>query len=345
MPKHIFRLILLLGAFAILAYAAKEFLTVSSFYQYGHYRGDSVAEIASDKPKYQGKAYCQDCHAEQFAAWSKGAHNRADAGKIVRCETCHGPAGGRDENSFIKHVSTGPVHPENLKLAVPTNTRQLCTLCHEKMPARPAQQPQIVVAEHAGEQQCAVCHDPHSPLLNLVATKPMAQAGAAAAGEAKAANCVGCHGVQGVSVGLPGPTLAGQKAAYLLESFMAYKTGARDNPMMGTFAKAASDEDAANLAAYYSGLTCESTLTAERQAEAPGRAPAAQCSGCHGADGVSTNPAWPNLVGLSKDYLVAALNAYRSGKRENALMGGAAKSLSDADIDSIADYYAGASCK
>ena len=345
MPRHIFRLVLLLVVFAAVAYAAKEFLTVDSFYQYGHYRGDSVAEIASDKPKYQGTAYCESCHAEQFAAWSDGVHNSPDAGNSVICETCHGPAGGRDGNGVFVHASTGPVHPDNLKLAVPSDTRELCTLCHEKMPARPAGQPQIVVAEHAGEQQCALCHDPHSPLLNLVAAASAAPPGDAAAGEAKAADCVGCHGPGGVSVGLAGPTLAGQKAAYLVEAFKAYKTGARADPMMAAFAQIVSDEESANLAAYYSGLTCESSLDADRQAASPGRAAAARCVACHGADGVSANPAWPNLVGLSKDYLAAALNAYRNGARANALMGGAAKSLSEADIESVADYYAGAACQ
>lgn len=344
MPRHIVRLILLLVAAAALGYAAIALLTVESFYQYGHYRGDSVAEIAADKPKFQGTAYCQACHAEQFAAWSQGVHNRPDAGKSVACETCHGPAGGREGGTF-EHRSRGPNHPDNLKLVVPGDTRELCTLCHEKLPARPAAQPQIVVAEHAGSEQCAVCHNPHSPLLGLAATAPPAQAGDAAAGAVKAADCIGCHGAEGVSVGLPGPTLAGQKAAYLVEAFLAYKTGARAEPMMGAFAQMASEEDAANLAAYYAGLRCESALTADRQAASPGRAAAARCVACHGADGVSANPAWPNLVGLSRDYLVAALNAYRDGARANAPMGGAAKSLSDADIASAADYYAGAACR
>jgi len=52
-----------MAAFGAAAYAAKIFLTTDSFYDYGHYRGSSVAEIASDKPKYKGTAYCQSCHA------------------------------------------------------------------------------------------------------------------------------------------------------------------------------------------------------------------------------------------------------------------------------------------
>jgi cytochrome c553 len=345
MPRHISRLLLLMAVFAVVAYAGKEFLTVDSFYQYGHYRGDSVAEVAADKPKYQGADYCQSCHAEQFAAWSDGIHNSPDAAKSVGCETCHGPAGGRDDLGKFVHASTGPVHPDNLKLAVPGDTRELCTLCHEKMAERPAEQPQIVVAEHAGEQQCGVCHNPHSPSLKPVAAATAAPPGDAAAGEAKAADCIGCHGPGGISVGLAGPTLAGQQAAYLVEAFSAYKTGARAEPMMAAFAQIVSDEESANLAAYYSGLTCESSLDAEKQAASPGRAAAAACVACHGADGASPNPAWPNLVGLSKEYLAAALNAYRDGGRKNAMMAGIVSASSDTDIDSVADYYAGAGCK
>lgn len=345
MPRHVSRLVLLIVVFAVVVYAAKQYFTVHSFYEYGHYRGDSVAEIASDKPIFQGTAYCQSCHAVEFATWSEGVHNNPDAGKIVKCEICHGPAGGRDDLGMFVHASTGPVHPENLKLAVPADTRQLCPLCHERMPARPAQQPQIVVAEHAGTQQCTACHNPHSPSLNLVSPASMTQLGDAAAGEAKAADCIGCHGAAGVSTVPTVPTLAGQKSAYLIEAFNAYQTGARANPTMNYYAEGKSDEDAGDLAAYFASLTCESTLTADKQATSPGRAAAAQCAACHGADGVSTNPAWPNLVGQSKDHLVAALTAYRNGARTNTIMAGVANKLSDTDIENVAVYYASATCK
>jgi hypothetical protein len=76
MPKHISRLVILIVAFGAAAYAAKVFFTADSFYAYGHYRGNSVAEIASDKPKYKGSEYCQACHAERYAEWSQGAETR-----------------------------------------------------------------------------------------------------------------------------------------------------------------------------------------------------------------------------------------------------------------------------
>ena len=188
-----------------------------------------MAEIARDKPKYQGTAYCQSCHAAQFAEWSKGVHDSVDIGKVVKCEVCHGPAGGRDPQQHYINAATGLVHPDNLKLVVPTDTRALCTLCHEQMPGRPLQQAQIVIEDHAGTQQCTLCHNPHSPRTFDGTLAAPAHPGDAAAGKNKSETCAGCHGAAGISAGLPGPTLAGQNQAYLAAALPAYKTGKRSN--------------------------------------------------------------------------------------------------------------------
>jgi len=332
-------------AFAAVAYGAKRYFTVDSFYEFGHYRGDSVAQIASDKPKYKGTAYCESCHAERFAEWSKGIHNSVDVGKVVKCEVCHGPAGGRDSPGMFVNSPTGPDHPNDLKLAVPTDSRKLCTLCHEKIAGRPAQQPQIVVADHAGDQQCTVCHNPHSPMLGLAPVAAAAPHGDAEQGKAKAELCVACHGAEGVSVDLPGPTIAGQKAMYIVEAIKAYSTGARDNPLMSAAMQDVSGSDGENLAAHFSGLKCESTLNSEKQAALAAQATVSKCVACHGAGGTSSNAAIPNLVGQSKDYLIAALGAYKDGTRKSVMMTGVAKDLSDASVESAAAYYANASCK
>ena len=106
-----------------------------------------------------------------------------------------------------------------------------------------------------------------------------------------------------------------------------------------------SDADIANLAAYYAGLKCESSLNADKQATLAGRTTATMCIACHGADGLSANRAWPHLVALSKNYLIERLKAYRDGTRKNAMMAGIANGLSDADIENVAAYYASAGCK
>ena len=346
MPRHIFRLILLILVCVVVGYGAKRFFTAHSFYEYGHYRGDSVAEIASDKPKFKGVGYCASCHAKQIAEWSNGVHNSSDIGKIVKCEVCHGAGGDRDVLGPFKASATGADHPKNLKMVVPTDTRKLCTLCHERMTGRPLQQRQIVVADHAGTQQCTVCHNPHSPRLNLTPPAETAtQAGDPVIGKAKAAACAGCHGAEGVAKNLPGPSLAGQNAGYLAEALKAYGTGGRDNPMMNPAAKATTPEDAGHLAAYFSGLKCEAQPASDAQAVTAGQAVASKCTACHGADGHASNGAWPSLTGLSKDYLLNAIKAYKGGARSNGMMAGVVKDLSNSDSESVAAYYASAACK
>ena len=345
MPKHIVRLILVIMGFAVVAVAARNYLTDKSFYEYGHYRGDAIPEIARDIPKYQGVAYCKSCHAAQFAEWSEGVHDSADIGKVVKCEVCHGPAGGRDPQQGFINATTGPLHPTSLKLVVPTDTRVLCTLCHEKMPGRPLQQAQIVIKDHAGTQQCTLCHNPHSPRMFFGSPPPPSNPGTAAAGKDKTATCAVCHGVEGVSANLPGPTLAGQNEAYLLEALTAYKTGKRNNPMMTPFAASVGDGDIGNIAAYFSGLKCGSALNAADQAAEARKAGASVCTSCHGANGIGTDRGWPNLAGQSKDYLANALKAYVSGARSNVVMSALTKGMSDADVEKLAVYYASPGCK
>jgi len=76
---------------------------------------------------------------------------------------------------------------------------------------------------------------------------------------------------------------------------------------------------------------------------AAGKAKAALCASCHGADGMAVMPAYPNLAGQNEAYLVAALTAYRNKDRNGgmaAIMQMQAASLSDDDINNIAAYYA-----
>jgi cytochrome c553 len=64
-----------------------------------------------------------------------------------------------------------------------------------------------------------------------------------------------------------------------------------------------------------------------------------QCQSCHGKDGISKLPGAPNLAGQGQDYMIAALNAYRSGERKNDIMNTIAQSLKDADIADVTAYY------
>ena len=76
----------------------------------------------------------------------------------------------------------------------------------------------------------------------------------AAAGKAKAAACVGCHGPDGMSFIPTYPNLKGQKAAYLVKQLKDFKSGARKDPIMAAQSAALSDADMANIGAYYESL-------------------------------------------------------------------------------------------
>ncbi len=78
---------------------------------------------------------------------------------------------------------------------------------------------------------------------------------------------------------------------------------------------------------------------------AAGKAKSATCAACHGADGNSVNPEWPNLAGQVPEYLVKQLQDYKSGARQNAVMAGMAAPLSQQDMDNLAAYYASQTLK
>jgi len=83
----------------------------------------------------------------------------------------------------------------------------------------------------------------------------------------------------------------------------------------------------------------QSNAVAEGDAAA-GKAKSATCAACHGADGNSVNPEWPKIAGQHASYIVLQLQAYKDGKRQNALMMPMAMGLSDADMQDLAAYYA-----
>lgn len=82
-------------------------------------------------------------------------------------------------------------------------------------------------------------------------------AGDAEAGKAKSVTCVACHGPEGISIAPNYPNLACQKEQYLVDSIKAYQSGDRNNPIMKPMVAALSEEDIANLAAFYSTLGCK----------------------------------------------------------------------------------------
>jgi cytochrome c553 len=220
---------------------------------------------------------------------------------------------------------------------------KLCTLCHERMTGRPRTQPQIDVAQHANNQQCIVCHNPHAPKIQTAAVKV---AGNAAAGHERAAACAGCHGANGISPNDSWPNLAGQHPAYLAGILGAYKSGKQKDVAMTPMAQGLSAADVQNLAVYFGGLPCEDAPVRPSGTNVQaGQSLAKNCVACHGETGISPNPAWPKLAGQKPAYLVNALKAFRTGLRTDPMMSGVARGLADADIANLAAYFSSQSCR
>ncbi|WP_416306566.1 c-type cytochrome [Neptunicella sp. SCSIO 80796] len=70
-----------------------------------------------------------------------------------------------------------------------------------------------------------------------------------------------------------------------------------------------------------------------------GKSKSATCTACHGSNGISVIPMYPNLAGQKQDYLKKQLKDFRDGIRKDPVMGAMAKGLSDTDIDNLAAYY------
>ena len=319
MPRHIARLILVIIGLGAAALVAKSLLTTDTFYEFGHYRGDSVIQVAALEPVFQTTRYCESCHAGRHAQWSGQSH------KSVSCEICHGPARG---------------HPANGKLPIPADTHKLCSVCHEKLVGRPRTQPQIEVAAHSLGDPCTTCHNPHAPKIVAVA----AYVGDAASVAKSAASCAGCHGAQGVSPNETWPNLAGQNAEYLARILGAYQSGAQRDVMMTPIAKNLFDNDVQGLAAHFANLPCGAPTKASGGDAAAGKPLAKNCAACHGDTGISGNRAWPNLAAQKPGYIANALKAFRAGLRRDQMMAGVTRGLSDADIDNLAAYYAEQGC-
>jgi cytochrome c553 len=174
--------------------------------------------------------------------------------------------------------------------------------------------------------------------------------GDVAAGKVLTAACAACHGIDGISRQAAVPHLAGQHGSYIQGVLMAYKTGTRKDERMQRAVGALSDQDIANVAAYYGSLKGFSARPKEPRAEAAAAPEAdpfaalkqatAVCAGCHGQDGNAQVAGTPSLAGQHESYLVLAMKSYQDGSRTAPMMQALVKPLSRSDIENIAYFYA-----
>lgn len=95
-----------------------------------------------------------------------------------------------------------------------------------------------------------------------------------------------------------------------------------------------------SLTALLLGVSALVAPTAMSADIAAGKAKSVTCGACHGGNGISMIPMYPNLAGQKEQYLVLQMKAFRDGERKNMVMAPMASGLSDTDIENLAAYYA-----
>ncbi len=183
--------------------------------------------------------------------------------------------------------------------------------------------------------------------------------GDAKAGEKKNAMCIGCHGIQGYQASFPEvykvPMISGQAASYIVSALTAYQKGDRKHPTMRGIAASLSNQDMADLAAYYAASAPavkkdeKSAVTVPTSSERVAALIArggkdGDCYSCHGANfNKPKDGSIPKLAGQHADYLFVALKAYRTegnpqvGRANGSMLGQASK-FTNAEMKELATY-------
>ncbi len=174
--------------------------------------------------------------------------------------------------------------------------------------------------------------------------------GDAARGAKLNASCIGCHGIPGYPSSFPDvhrvPMISGQNDKYIIGALNAYKRGERTHGTMRAIAASLSEQDMADLAAYYAadGAQAAPAATVTPPPEVAALLTKGACASCHGADfNKPIDGAYPKIAGQYPDYLFAALKSYRiEGSnqvgRGNAIMSAQVKQFSNKELKMLANY-------
>jgi cytochrome c553 len=186
----------------------------------------------------------------------------------------------------------------------------------------------------------------------LTSTAALAQD--AAAGEKKASMCIGCHGIPRYQSSFPEvykvPLISGQSAKYIGNALAAYKKGERRHPTMRAIASSLSEQDMADLGAFYEkhGASSVKPVADTGVPAAPPEVAAlltkGACASCHGANfNKPIDPSYPKIAGQYDDYLYAALRAYGTEGnpnvgRANAVMSAQVKQFKRSELKAMSQY-------
>lgn len=190
--------------------------------------------------------------------------------------------------------------------------------------------------------------------MGLVGASAAHAAGDAAKGSTIATTvCVACHGADGNSVITMNPKLAAQHPEYITKQLKNFKSGERKNAVMSGMVANLTDEDMANLGAYFGSQKANGGAAKTNGPGSLGEkiyrgglpgAGVPACASCHGPTGSGIPVHFPRLAGQHAEYTVNQLKTFRAGERANdsaQMMRMIAGKLSDNDIAAVADYIQG----
>ncbi len=181
------------------------------------------------------------------------------------------------------------------------------------------------------------------------------------AGESKAVACAACHGADGNSANPEWPKLAGLGEKYLLKQMQDIRSGLRPVALMAGQVDNMSDQDLADIAAYFDGMPRSGEVANPDLLELGRKVymsgimdrKVAACVGCHSPSGQGNAPAgFPALGGQHATYIAAQLKMFRKGYEDESgrvndgdtkIMRTTAFELSDLEIEAVAAYAAGLS--
>lgn len=195
-----------------------------------------------------------------------------------------------------------------------------------------------------------------SLLLIFACVNTQALSGNPLAGQQKSEPCVACHGIDGNTVTPLWPKIAGMSEGYLLKQLLEYKKGEAGNrydPTMYGIVGELSDQDLADLAAFYAtqqmtvGEVPENFVSMGQEVYRGGNLASGvpACSGCHNADGKGNYLAlFPRLSGQNPEYVRDQLMKFKNKQRANdpsAMMRDIAAKLTDQEMEAVAQYVQG----
>lgn len=178
-----------------------------------------------------------------------------------------------------------------------------------------------------------------------------------------AQTCAACHGVDGNSPVSSFPSIAGQGERYFIQQLIAYRDGTRINALMQGQVVGLSEQDFADLAAFYAaqeptfGAADPDLVALGQEIYRAGllESGVMACMACHGAQGQGNAPAgFPRVAGQHAEYTIAQLKAYRNGYRasepsdtarmtdgDTMMMRAIANRMRDHEIEAVASYLEG----